>query len=191
MLTATEIESAIRAGRCQWDGTIRGDALLGTLGPTIVEMVPTTEPIDPTDAESLLRLYGTPLRGWSRYILPPSSTALGQLKESLVISSALAGHISGLSHVARFGLQVHAASPWVERCFGQRSQCGHLVLELTNLSPAPLVLTPNMPLAKIHLFAVQDSDGGGDRGFYGAPDRIVSGYAQEFARAIRRREHRR
>lgn len=180
MLASHSIAEAIEQQRLRWDGVLRGDALLGTLGGTILECTAALEPIDPLSTESLARLYGRRVQDWTRYVLKPGGFVLAQIRENLVLDSTLVGYIAGLSHVARFGLQVHLASPWVERNFGRRHGEGVLVLELTNAAPAPLLLTAGMPVAKIHLFDVGNVGADGDVGFYGRKNDIASAYPVEF-----------
>lgn len=184
MLSQADIRNLIDAGEVRWNGGLRGDALLGTLGGPLQELRPSAAPIDPMDEQSLDGLYEAPICTWSAYVLDPGRLVLAQLRESLVLGPRHLGYIAGLSHVARLGLQVHLASPWIEPGFGRDSARGHLVLELVNHSRAPLILRSGMPAVKIKLFTVAASDGvAGDRQFYGRLSDLKSRYAAEFGSA--------
>jgi dCTP deaminase len=83
----------------------------------------------------------------------PGDLVLGCTLESISLGSGLAGQISPLSHVARFGLGVTCGADFINPGFGS-SVPSPLTLELFNHNVRPLELRAGMPLAHLRLFKV-------------------------------------
>jgi deoxycytidine triphosphate deaminase len=178
MLSARSITWLIKKGVLEWDGQLRGDGLLLTLGSPLQPMsAPVSLVVDLADQSSIDDLYGEPLGPWTTYDLVPGAMLLGPVRESLRLRAGLMGMIGGLSHLARLGLAVHVTSPFVLPGWN-----GHLTLELVNTSPAVLRLRYGMPLARLLVFGV-DGPGPDDaepHPFYGRETDLRSRYADEF-----------
>ena len=93
--------------------------------------------------------------------LEPGEFALGCTLERISLPAHLAGQISPLSHVARFGLGVTCGADFINPGFG-RATPSMLTLELYNHNPRPLELRAGMPVAHLRFVAV-GSDAASDR----------------------------
>jgi dCTP deaminase len=76
--------------------------------------------------------------------LKPGEFVTGITYEFIELPSELAGWIEGRSRFARIGLTVHATSGFIHP--GSK---GHQVLEINNLSPHILLLTPRLRICQI------------------------------------------
>jgi dCTP deaminase len=82
--------------------------------------------------------------------LHPNRFVLGKTQETVELpiphrgAKCLAARIEGKSSRARFGLLIHFTAPTVHP--GWR---GPLTLEIINLGPWPILLTPGMPIAQL------------------------------------------
>ncbi len=76
--------------------------------------------------------------------LKPGEFVTGITHEFIELPSELAGWIEGRSRFARIGLTVHATSGFIHP--GSK---GHQVLEINNLSPHILLLTPGLRICQI------------------------------------------
>ena len=90
--------------------------------------------------------------------LDPGRFVLGSTLERIRLSSGLAGLISPLSHVARFGLGVTCGADLINPGFGG-AMPSPLTLELFNHNVRPLELSEGMPVAHLRLFRVPEDDG--------------------------------
>lgn len=98
------------------------------------------------------------------YVLEPGQTVLGLTRERIFLPPDLCGWLEGRSRFARLGLTIHVSSGFV-----QPGVANHQVLELSNVSGAPLALHPGTRICQIVLerthgqaiyrgrFATQDS----------------------------------
>lgn len=87
------------------------------------------------------------------YILQPNSFLLAQTFEYLALPSNIMGILDGRSSMARRGVTVHATASIVDPGFS-----GHLVFELINNGPMPVVLYPLMRVAKIMFMHVEETE---------------------------------
>lgn len=149
MLTASELAAQISAGEIAWPGDLRGDGLLLRLGAPLQPLADPGHVIDLASQDSIDALYADP---------------------------AFAAVIAGLSHLARTGLAVHLASPWVMPGWD-----GHLTLELFNAGPAALRLRRDMPAGRAILIRTDGTAGDAvPHPHYGFPEHLGSRYAAEF-----------
>ncbi|WP_372412293.1 hypothetical protein [Streptomyces luteireticuli] len=178
MLSAESITYLIEHGALEWDGELRGDGLLLTLGSPLQPLAaPATLVVDLADQASIDDLYGEPVTEWKTRELMPGEMLLGAVEEPLRLGAGLMGMIGGLSHLARVGLAVHVTSPFVLPGWN-----GHLTLELVNAGPAVLRLHHGMPLARLLVFALDGphSNDVASHPFYGREADLKSRYADEF-----------
>lgn len=75
---------------------------------------------------------------------------LGQTMEKISLPNNVAGVISPLSHIARFGLTIHGRADWINPGFGM-SIATPLTLELRNDNPSSLLLRASMPIAHLKI----------------------------------------
>jgi deoxycytidine triphosphate deaminase len=175
MLGRARIEDLLSAGKAAYTGTVRGDALLVSLGAPVQGFARSDTPVDLADQRDVDRLYG-PLRDdWDSYRLDHGDLALCAAAERLRLPVGYVGVLGGLSHVARAGLGVHLTSPFVTGGWD-----GHVTLELSNSALAPLLLRRGMPVAKITLWEVSGAEGGSPSPYAGEPTRLGSLYPSEF-----------
>lgn len=73
----------------------------------------------------------------------------------------LAARVEGKSSLARFGLLAHFTAPTIHAGFE-----GHITLEMMNLGPSPIILTPGMAICQLILERVE-----------GVPDAPASRFA--------------
>lgn len=175
MITGADIRKSLIAGELRFSGEIRGDALLLTLGETLLPFTSADSIVEPWDAASVARAYAEPIRQWRRFELGPRSMILASVREEMEMPTTMTGEIGTLSHVARLGLAAHLTSPFVDACFA-----GHLTLELVNMSCNTLCLRSDMPVAKLLLFRHSPSSCAGSRPPYGSDQDLRSMFYQEY-----------
>jgi dCTP deaminase len=98
-----------------------------------------TEEADPETGTVQIRLD-------EPYILEPGATVLGITRERVCLPPDLCAWIEGRSRIARLGLAVHVTSGFIQPGVRNRQ-----VLEMTNLSRAPLALHPGVRVCQIVL----------------------------------------
>jgi dCTP deaminase len=98
-----------------------------------------TEETDPERGTSRVRLD-------EPYVLEPGATVLGITRERVCLPPDLCAWIEGRSRIARLGLAVHVTSGFIQPGVRNRQ-----VLEMTNLSRAPLALHPGVRVCQIVL----------------------------------------
>jgi len=86
------------------------------------------------------------------FILHPDSFALGITKEWIEIPSDLMGRLDGKSSLGRLGLLVHSTAGFIDPGFK-----GHIVLEFSNVSPLPITLYADMPIAQLSFHELTSS----------------------------------
>jgi deoxycytidine triphosphate deaminase len=179
VLTAAEIAAQVAQGQIEWPGGLRGDSLLLNLGSPIQPLI-SSQParvVDLADQASIDALYEPPQHSWCSFNLAPGQMALCLAERPLRLGDGLAGAMSTLSHLARVGLAVHVASPWVMPGWN-----GYLTFELCNAGPAALRLRRGMPVGRLVIF---QTDGAARpvfrHPFYGSDSQLGSRYADEFA----------
>ena len=80
----------------------------------------------------------------SPYTLRPNRFIHGQTHERVQLPLHLGARIEGRSSLARLGISIHATAPTVQPGFN-----GRLTLEINNVGPFPIVLTPSMSIAQL------------------------------------------
>ncbi len=80
-------------------------------------------------------------------IIHPKEFVLGITKERIKIPSDLVGYVDGRSSLGRLGITAHITSAWVDPGFE-----GKLVLEISNLGKMPVMIYPEMRVAKLLFF---------------------------------------
>jgi deoxycytidine triphosphate deaminase len=176
MMTASEIAVQIGKGEIAWPGEMRGDSLLLQLGSPIQPMPEPGPAVDLAVQDAIDTIYADPVHDWEDFWLQPGRMLLCSVTHPLRLGPRFAAYIGGLSHLARAGLAVHLASPWVMPGWD-----GHLTLELFNAGPAVLKLRQDMPAARAVLIRMDGEPGDPARHeHYGYPGHLGSRYAAEF-----------
>ena len=96
------------------------------------------------DAE--LERETTVLRMEDHYVLEPGKSVHGITRERLFLPSNLCAWIEGRSRIARLGLMVHVTAGFVQPGVSNRQ-----VLEMSNVSGAPLAIHPGIRICQIVL----------------------------------------
>jgi dCTP deaminase len=78
------------------------------------------------------------------FILHPGEFVLGSTIEKVTMPTHIAGRIEGKSSLGRLGLLIHSTAGFIDAGFS-----GKLTLELSNVSPLPITLYPNMKIGQI------------------------------------------
>lgn len=78
------------------------------------------------------------------YILKPNRLTLAQTHEVIRLPLHLSARIEGKSSLARLGISIHATAPTVLPGFN-----GRLTLEMNNIGPFEIMLTPGMLIAQL------------------------------------------
>jgi dCTP deaminase len=81
------------------------------------------------------------------YLLQPGEFVLATTAERVQLDEAHAARIEGKSSLGRLGLMVHSTAGFVDPGFA-----GQVTLELSNVSPLPIVLRPGMWIAQLCVF---------------------------------------
>lgn len=84
------------------------------------------------------------LNGNQRLVLKPKQLALGLTVEKIKMPRYLCGFIEGRSRIARVGLLVHVSSGLI-----QPGVENNQVLEIVNLSPSNISLTPGLKVCQV------------------------------------------
>ena len=79
----------------------------------------------------------------NQILIMPGETVLGITRERLRLGPGLCGWLEGRSRFARLGLMVHISAPFMGP--GIYSQ---QVLEMSNFGPAPLAISPGLPICQ-------------------------------------------
>ncbi len=90
----------------------------------------------------------------SGFLLEPHRFVLGHTIEHVALPSGggLAARIEGRSSFARTGLLIHFTAPTIHAGFE-----GTITLEIINLGPIPMTLTPALPICQLVLERVEGS----------------------------------
>ncbi len=177
MLADTEITAARVAGELKIDpfngAQLRGASYVLRLSDRFRSWILDDSPVDmwsPGAAESSLN---SPFNA-GRLTLHPGEFVLGASIERIGIGYTLAGTISPLSHIARFGLSVTLGADLINPGFGFGAATP-LTLELFNHNRRPLVLTAGMPIAHLRLVRLTgDVQKRGQRSIYDGADPVVA-----------------
>lgn len=76
-------------------------------------------------------------------LIMPGETVLGITHERLRLGPGLCGWLEGRSRFARLGLMVHISAPFMGPGIDSQQ-----VLEMSNFGPAPLAITPGLPICQ-------------------------------------------
>ena len=74
----------------------------------------------------------------------------------------MTGHLSPLSHMARFGVDIHGGASLINPGFGWNAPMS-LTLEIANRNASPIVMRAAMPLAHLRFEIVAEQGGGSVR----------------------------
>jgi len=108
------------------------------------------------ETHRVLDLLKIDLAGWLRkygvrksepdgtFVLDPGRLVLGKTKEYIELPTHIAARVEGRSTLARLGLLVHLTAPTIHAGFK-----GCVVLEMYNVGPYPLRLTPGLQICRI------------------------------------------
>lgn len=116
-----------------------------TLGDEIRVFDP--QHIGPIDPQHPPRTYGLRLNeeySTREYRLMPGEFILGTTDEYLHLTRDMAAHVEGKSGLGRLGLAVHATAGFVDPGFH-----GQLTLEISNIGPFTIRLTPGMYICQL------------------------------------------
>jgi dCTP deaminase len=153
MLAETAIVAARAAGDADIEpfngAQLRGASYVLRLGDRFRRWTSGDAPVEmwsPSAAEEALDL---PLKT-DRLILSPGEFVLATTLERIGLGQTLAGAVSPLSHVARFGLSATLGADLINPGFGSGAPAS-LTLELFNHNRRALVLTAGMPIVHLRL----------------------------------------
>ena len=76
-------------------------------------------------------------------LIMPGETVLGITRERLQLGPGLCGWLEGRSRFARLGLMVHISAPFMGPGIDSQQ-----VLEMSNFGPAPLAVSPGLPICQ-------------------------------------------
>lgn len=177
MLPRTEIARLVATGTVGIEpysqAQLRGASYVLRLGHRFRRWLPGPEPMriwSPTAAESAL---AAPEEG-ETFTIDPGAFVLGCTLERIRLPGSIAGQISPLSHVARFGLGVTCGADLINPGFGG-SAASMLTLELYNHNVRPLELHFGMPVAHFRLVETgAQEEGGPPRSIYEGADPLTS-----------------
>jgi len=82
----------------------------------------------------------------SAFVLDPGAFVLGSTLERVTLGDDIMGLLDGKSSLGRLGIHVHATASVVDAGFS-----GVLTLELSNVTPRPVLLYPRMRIAQLGL----------------------------------------
>jgi dCTP deaminase len=82
--------------------------------------------------------------------LSPGEFVLGQTAERVRFGTTLAGMLSPLSHVARFGIGIHGGADWINPGFGLNAP-SFLTLELYNYNSNSVCISAGMPICHLRV----------------------------------------
>ncbi len=83
------------------------------------------------------------LKDGEALLMNPNETVLGITKEKITLSSSLSGRLEGRSRFARMGLGVHVTASFIQPGISNQQ-----VLEMTNLSSVPLLISPGLKICQ-------------------------------------------
>jgi len=177
VLRGKNLTEAIEIGKIGFDGVIRKDSLLISLGSSCQEHRQTKVPVDPYSIESIEAGSGILMENWNKLVIKPDAFVLLSAKETVRLNEDYYGLLTTLSHTARLGLMVHPSSFFIDPCFS-----GHLTLEVKNLSPNGIILREGMPVAKLIIVGCQSEREVREAAhfYYGDSTSLTSLFPKEF-----------
>ncbi|GHB15776.1 dCTP deaminase [Streptomyces albogriseolus] len=103
--------------------------------------------IDPAQEQADLTREVRVTRGGEPFVLHPGEFVLASTYEEVRLGDDLAGRLEGKSSLGRLGLITHSTAGFIDPGFH-----GHITLELSNLTRAPLLLWPGMKIGQLCVF---------------------------------------
>ena len=91
------------------------------------------------------------------FVLGPGEFVLGATRETVKLSTGIAGLVIGLSHLARFGIAMNMTSILVSPGFGSTEPTA-LTIEIANVGKMQLKLKLGMPICHLLLSRVLPTD---------------------------------
>lgn len=153
MLAETAIIAARAAGDVELepfsDAQVRGASYVLRLSDRFRCWTLSDTPVEMWSPDAAEDALSAPFKA-DRVTLQPGEFVLAASLERIGLGYTLAGTISPLSHVARFGLSVTLGADLINPGFGSRAATP-LALELFNHNRRALVLTAGMPIAHLRL----------------------------------------
>jgi dCTP deaminase len=86
-------------------------------------------------------------------LIMPGETILGITRERLCLGPGLCGWLEGRSRFARLGLMVHISAPFMGPGIDSQQ-----VLEMSNFGPAPLAVSPGLPICQFVFQRLEGSE---------------------------------
>ncbi|MEB3354752.1 MAG: dCTP deaminase [Cyanobacteriota bacterium] len=86
-------------------------------------------------------------------LIMPGETVLGITRERLRLGPGLCGWLEGRSRFARLGLMVHISAPFMGPGIDSQQ-----VLEMSNFGPAPLAVSPGLPICQFVFQKLEGSE---------------------------------
>jgi dCTP deaminase len=119
------------------------------LGSKFLTFDPLIETLDPTNLVEYTKWVNIdddeqPWYDAGYYLLRPGEFILGSSVETFTFPPDIAGELTGKSSIGRLGLQVHATAGFFDPGFS-----GTATLEISNISPCNIKLTPGLLVAQM------------------------------------------
>lgn len=150
MIRGIRLKETLKDGLVRFDGIIRKDSLLLTLGGTYLPFSSVSKLVDPYSVNSIRDGHGDLVENWTEFILNPLKMVLFSTAESIQFNKNHYGLMTTLSHVARLGLMSQPASFFIDPNYS-----GCITIEIVNFSTNPILLRKGMPIAKVIVFGTQ------------------------------------
>ena len=83
------------------------------------------------------------LKNKESLLVSPGETVLGITREKITLSPSICARLEGRSRFARMGLGVHITAGFIQPGISNQQ-----VLEMTNLAPVPLLISPGLKLCQ-------------------------------------------
>lgn len=177
MLSGSDIRIAREAGEVELvpfhTSQVRGASYVLRLGSRFRRWLASETPIEMWSADAAGESLDEPFAA-DRITLQPGEFVLSTTLERVGLMHTLAGSISPLSHVARFGLSATLGADLISPGFGSGAPAP-LTLELFNHNPRPLILVTGMPIAHLRLVRLRSEAPRQDRrSIYDGADPVVA-----------------
>lgn len=151
LLSDREIASYIEGGEIgitPFDKSlVQPSSLDMCLGPDFRVMEPGSHPVDTKAVTDYTRLvecdYG------QAFVLHPGQFVLAQTKEYIGLPDFITAKLEGKSSLARLGLVLHATAGFIDPGFQ-----GTITLELSLVSPRPLILYPGQKIGQVCFYTM-------------------------------------
>jgi len=106
--------------------------------------------IDPLIEDASRYMKRVKVEDGNTFVLHPGEFVLGSTTETVKLSSHVAGAVMGKSSLARLGLIIHTTAGFIDPLFE-----GSITLEMANMAPAPLRLSPGMWIGQLALYELK------------------------------------